>query len=74
MLSGLRTVPAEHSLDPRASVPFSCLPHVLQHQAKRIPDAPAILAPGRAGLTYGLLYEYIDKMGRRAAGHGDRSS
>ena len=36
----------ERSADPRPSVPFSCLPHLLEHQAKRIPDAPAILAPG----------------------------
>ena len=56
----------------RPSVPFSCLPHLLEHQAKRIPDAPAILAPGRAPLTYGRLYQHIDKMGRtlRAMGIG----
>ena len=67
-------MPAEHSTDPRPSVPFSCLPHLLEHQAKRIPDAPAILAPGRAPLTYGRLYQHIDKMGRtlRAMGIGRR--
>jgi acyl-CoA synthetase (AMP-forming)/AMP-acid ligase II len=48
----------------RPSVPFSCLPHLLEHQAKRIPDAPAILAPGRAPLTYGRLFQHIEKMGR----------
>ena len=65
-------MPVEHSADPRPSVPFSCLPHLLEHQAKRIPDAPAILAPGRAPLTYGRLYQHIDKMGRtlRAMGIG----
>ena len=44
------------------------------HQAKRIPDAPAILAPGRTALSYGLLYQHIGKMGRtlRAMGIGRR--
>ena len=48
--------------------------HLLEHQAKRIPDAPAILAPGRAPLTYGRLYQHIDRMGRtlRAMGIGRR--
>jgi acyl-CoA synthetase (AMP-forming)/AMP-acid ligase II len=51
-----------------------CLPHLLEHQAKRIPDAPAILAPGRTALSYGLLYQHIGKMGRtlRAMGIGRR--
>ena len=65
-------MPSERSSGPRRSVPFSCLPHLLEHQAKRIPDAPAILAPGRAPLTYGRLYQHIDTMGRtlRAMGIG----
>jgi len=65
-------MPNERSVDPRPSAPFSCLPHVLEHQAKRIPDAPAILAPGRAPLTYGRLYQHIDETGRtlRATGIG----
>src|SRR5712675_2655900 len=52
--------------------PFSCLPHLLEHQSKRIPDAPAILAPGRVPLTYGRLFQHIDTMGRtlRAMGIG----
>ena len=37
---------------------------MLEHQAGRIPDAPAILAPGRAPLSYGRLYRHIDGMGR----------
>jgi acyl-CoA synthetase (AMP-forming)/AMP-acid ligase II len=57
-------MPAERSLDPKPSVPFSCLPHLLEHQAKRIPDAPAIFAQGRAPLTYRHLYQHVDKMGR----------
>src|SRR6266540_1152236 len=40
-------MPNERSLNPKVSVPFSCLPHVLAHQAKCIPDAPAVLAPER---------------------------
>jgi acyl-CoA synthetase (AMP-forming)/AMP-acid ligase II len=65
---------AERSLDRNPSVPFSCIPHLLEHQAKRVPDAPAILAPDRAPLTYGRLYQHIDKMGRtlRALGIGRR--
>ena len=57
----------EHFVNSRPvkpSVPFSCLPHILEHHAKRIPDAPAILAPGRAPLTYSRLYQHIDEMGR----------
>ena len=67
-------MPAERSVDPRPSVPFSCLPDVLQYQAKRIPDAPAILAPERAPLTYGRLYQHIHKIGHtlRAMGIGRR--
>ena len=67
-------MPNERSLDARPYAPFSCLPHLLEHQAWRIPDAPAILAPGRAPLTYRRLYQHIDKVGRtlRAAGLGGR--
>jgi acyl-CoA synthetase (AMP-forming)/AMP-acid ligase II len=57
-------MPIECSFGPRPSVPFLCLPHLLEHQARRIPDAPAIHAPGRAPLTYGRLYQHVDKMGR----------
>src|SRR5712675_1888477 len=67
-------MPTERFFGPRPSVPFLCLPHLLEHQARRIPDAPAILAPGRAPLSYGRLYQHIDKMGctLRAAGIGGR--
>src|SRR5271156_4612188 len=67
-------MPNERSLDARPRVPFSCLPHLLEHQARRIPDAPAILAPARVLLTYRRLYQHIDNMGRRlrAAGIGAR--
>ena len=54
----------------RPSVPFLCLPHLLEHQARRIPDAPAILAPGRAPLTYYRLYQHIEEMERRLRAMG----
>jgi acyl-CoA synthetase (AMP-forming)/AMP-acid ligase II len=65
-------MPAEHSVGPTSSASFLCLPYLLEHQAKRTPDAPAILAPGRAAVTYSRLYRHIDKMGRelRAMGIG----
>jgi|EndMetStandDraft_5_1072996.scaffolds.fasta_scaffold01561_3 acyl-CoA synthetase (AMP-forming)/AMP-acid ligase II len=65
---------AERSKHPGPTVPFSCVAHLLEHQAKRIPDAPAILAPDRAPLTYGRLYQHVDKVGRtlRAMGIGHR--
>jgi acyl-CoA synthetase (AMP-forming)/AMP-acid ligase II len=47
----------------RLTIPFSCLPHLLEYQAKRIPEAPAILAPGRVPLTYGHLYQHIEQTG-----------
>jgi acyl-CoA synthetase (AMP-forming)/AMP-acid ligase II len=52
------------SQDPRPAVPYLCLPQMLEHQARHIPDALAILAPGRAPLTYGRLYQHIDEAGR----------
>jgi acyl-CoA synthetase (AMP-forming)/AMP-acid ligase II len=67
-------MPAERSTDVMPPVPFSCVAHLLEHQARRIPDAPAILAPGRTPLTYGRLYQHIDKTARmlRAMGIGHR--
>jgi len=67
-------MPNGRSVDARGSVPFLCLPLVLEHQAKRIPDAPAIFAVGRVPLTYGRLYQHVDHMGRmlRALGIGRR--
>jgi acyl-CoA synthetase (AMP-forming)/AMP-acid ligase II len=57
-------MPAQHFGGPRLSVPFSCIPQLLEYQAKRIPDAPAILAEGRALLSYGRLYRHIEATGR----------
>src|SRR5262245_18785704 len=65
-------MPTERSFGPKPAVPCLCQPHHLAHQAGRIPDAAAILAPGRAALTYRRLYQQIDTMGRtlRAMGIG----
>jgi acyl-CoA synthetase (AMP-forming)/AMP-acid ligase II len=71
-LNRLGAMSVEHSLAATPSVPFACLPHILEYHAKRIPDAPAILAPGRAALTYSRLYQHIVELGRtlRAMGIG----
>src|SRR5215468_7938552 len=50
----------ESFVNRRPAIAFSCLPHLLEHHAKRIPDAPAILAPRRAGLTYSQLHQHIE--------------
>src|SRR5215475_11895387 len=65
-------MPARHSVKSSSSVSFSTLPHLLEHQAKHSPDAPAILAPERMSLTYGRLYQHILETGRalRAMGIG----
>jgi len=65
-------VPGEHAAHTRSLAFFSDLPHLLECQAKRIPDAPAILGPGRAPLTYRRLHQHADKIGRvlRAVGVG----
>src|SRR5215472_7258849 len=65
-------MPDGQSAPQRFSVPFSCIADLLAHQAHRIPDAPAILAPGRVPLTYGGLHRHIDATGRnlRAMGIG----
>src|SRR6266581_3968181 len=62
------------SIQPRRAISFSSIPRLLEHHAKRNPDAPAILAPGRAPLNYGRLYQQIDRMGRtlRTIGIGRR--
>jgi acyl-CoA synthetase (AMP-forming)/AMP-acid ligase II len=55
-----------------AKLPFSSLAELSVYYARRIPDAPAILAPGRVPLTYGRLYQHIGEIGRslRAMGIG----
>ncbi len=44
--------------------PFGCLPDVLAAWSARAPDAPAILAPGRAPLTYAALAHHAEETGR----------
>jgi acyl-CoA synthetase (AMP-forming)/AMP-acid ligase II len=65
-------MPAGRSVHPRPSIAFSTLPCLFEYQAKRIPKAPAILAPGREPLTYGHLFQRIQKTGGtlRAMGIG----
>jgi acyl-CoA synthetase (AMP-forming)/AMP-acid ligase II len=63
-------MPNERSLDARSCVPFSCIPHLLEHQAQHIPDSSAILAPGCAPLPYGRLYQHVEKLGRALRGMG----
>src|SRR5262245_58361397 len=62
----------ERSSGRRSPVPCLSLPHLLEHPAKRIPDAPAILALGRSPLTYAGLYQHVDETERtlRAMGIG----
>src|SRR5262245_33615256 len=67
-------MPAEILADARRSTSFSSIPRLLEHHAQRSPDAPAILAPGRAPLSYGRLYQHLDRVGRtlRRMGIGRR--
>jgi acyl-CoA synthetase (AMP-forming)/AMP-acid ligase II/acyl carrier protein len=50
----------------------SSILRLLERQETRIPDAPAILAPGRPLLTYRRLYQHVEVTGRalRAMGVG----
>jgi acyl-CoA synthetase (AMP-forming)/AMP-acid ligase II/acyl carrier protein len=54
------------------AIPFLCLPHLVAHQANRIPQAAAILAPGRAPLTYAMLHRQLREIQQtlRAMGIG----
>ena len=49
--------PVPHMLN---ALQHLCIPHLLQDQATRIPNAPAILAPGRTPLTYWRLHRQVD--------------
>jgi oxalate---CoA ligase len=44
--------------------PFRCVPDLLAAWSARTPDAPAILAPGRAPLTYAALAQHAEETGR----------
>jgi acyl-CoA synthetase (AMP-forming)/AMP-acid ligase II len=67
-------MPVDRSVDQGAAVSFSSILQMVEFQARRIPEAPAILAPGRYGLTYNLLHQQIERVGRtlRATGIGRR--
>ena len=64
----------EASVNLKAPPPFSSIPKILEHQASRIPDAPAILAPTRSPLTYSRLHQHIEEISRtlRSKGVGPR--
>jgi len=49
---------------PGVSVPFLRLNDLFEHHARRRPKAAAILAPGRAALSYAALYQQIGEVGR----------
>ena len=57
-------MPAEILIDPRRAMSISSIPGLLEHHAQRNADALAILAPGRAPLTYGRLNQHLDQVGR----------
>ena len=63
-------MPAAHFMDSTTSIPLSSLPHLLGYHAKRTPDAPVILAPGRAPLSYGRLYRHIGEVGHALRAKG----
>ena len=54
----------EPRVRPKVAVPFVRLNDLFEHHAARRPDAAAILAPGRAPLSYGGLYGHIGDVGR----------
>ena len=56
--------------DNRGIEAASTLLGVVAAQARRDPDAPAILAPGRPALSYGALLEVIDRAVRSLANAG----
>ena len=65
-------MPNERFLDASTRPPFLCLPDLLEYQAQHIPDALAILAPGRAPLTYRGLHQHVDKIRRTLQAGGIR--
>ncbi|MGC2123802.1 MAG: condensation domain-containing protein [Xanthobacteraceae bacterium] len=62
----------ELTVQAKVSVPFLRLNDLIEHHARLRPDAAAILAPGRAPLSYGGLHQHIGEVGRalRAMGIG----
>ena len=54
----------------KVGIPVSSLYDLLQGHAQRFADAPAILAPDCAPLSYRRLYRHIDDVGRTLRGKG----
>jgi amino acid adenylation domain-containing protein len=56
-------MPHAHPVAPASDVePPLCITHLLARQAETLPNAPAILAPGRVPLTYGRLYRHVGEV------------
>jgi acyl-CoA synthetase (AMP-forming)/AMP-acid ligase II len=53
-----------------AALASSHLPGLIEHHAKRTPDATAILGPGRLPLTYSRLFRHVEEVGRRLRSMG----
>ena len=62
-LSGIASAAGSVGASPEAKA-FSHIGALLDFYARRIPAAPAILAPGRPALLYGALGERIEDMVR----------
>jgi acyl-CoA synthetase (AMP-forming)/AMP-acid ligase II/acyl carrier protein len=43
---------------------YLCIPHLLEAQAKRIPDALALLSPERVPVTYSRLWRHVNGVAR----------
>jgi acyl-CoA synthetase (AMP-forming)/AMP-acid ligase II len=48
-----------------AALASTHLPGLIEQHVKRIPDATAILGPGRLPLTYSRLFRHVEEVGRR---------
>ena len=62
-----------HAVDPAAvasGLPAHSLPAAVAAHAMRTPDAPAILAPERAVLTYGALWRQVQEAGAQLRAWG----
>ncbi len=59
--------PTKHA---KVAVPFLRLPDLLAHHARSTPEAPAILAPERAPLSYGSLQRHVESIGRQLRAMG----
>jgi acyl-CoA synthetase (AMP-forming)/AMP-acid ligase II/acyl carrier protein len=68
----LNIVLDEPARDAKVTSPLFSLPELLEHHARRVGDAPAVLAPDRAPLSYRRLHHRIEDVGRslRAMGIG----